>query len=153
MYHIRKKTLVNTDIKTVWRFISNPENLNKITPNEMDFLIISPVPDEMFNGLLIEYQIKIPFFGKRKWLTEIKHIVPMESFVDEQRIGPYQFWYHYHELQKVSNGVLIIDHITYSVPFGIIGKFLHKLLIRPLLSKIFAYRAVMFQKLLSSFSS
>ena len=150
MYHIKKETIVNADINTVWRFINNPENLNKITPNELDFSIVSPVSEGMFNGLLIEYQIRIPFFGKRKWLTEIKHIVPMESFVDEQRIGPYQFWYHYHELQKVSEGVLIIDHVTYSVPFGIIGKFLHRFLIRRILDKIFSHRAVMFQELLSS---
>jgi ligand-binding SRPBCC domain-containing protein len=43
----------------------------------------------------------IPFFGRRKWVAEMKYIREPFSFVDEQRVGPYKLWYHYHELFEV----------------------------------------------------
>ena len=103
----------------------------------------------MTNGLLIEYRIKIPLIGHQTWLTEIKHIRHMHSFVDEQRVGPYRFWYHYHELHDMGNGVRIIDDVTYVIPFGILGRCINFLVISKMLVKIFDYRAKMFEKILS----
>ena len=107
-----------------------PENLNRITPPELDFEIITDLPDEMLNGLIIEYRIGIPLLGKQGWLTEIKHIRPQHSFVDEQRVGPYQLWYHYHEITEVEDGVRFIDRVHYALPFGPLGALAHILYVR-----------------------
>ena len=48
------------------------------------------------------------------------------AFVDELRIGPYQTEIH--------------DRVTYVLPFGPLGNLLHPFLVKPQLSKIFAYR-------------
>jgi ligand-binding SRPBCC domain-containing protein len=150
MHRIHREQIVRTSLEQAWNFIKDPRNLNAITPDALDFEIISDVPPEMVNGLLIEYRIKIPFLGRQRWLTEIKHIRPMQSFVDEQRLGPYRFWYHYHELQDTGSGVKIIDDVTYAAPFGIIGRCVNFLIIRKMLEKIFNHRAEMFEKLLSN---
>ena len=101
----------------------------------------------MYNGLLIEYQIKIPWKGSQFWLTEIKHIRAEKSFIDEQRLGPYKFWNHYHEIRKERTHVVLIDHVTYEVPFGILGKLVHRLFLRKMLQKIFDYRELKIQEL------
>ena len=150
MYRIEREQEINTTIENAWDFIKTPGNLNRITPPELQFVIVSDVPDSMFNGLMIEYIIKIPFFGKRKWVAEIKHIREPFSFVDEQRAGPYKLWYHYHELVKLEKGILVIDKVYYEVPYGVLGKLLHFFIIKKILQRIFDYRAKKFSELFST---
>lgn len=140
MYELHQEQILNASFDEIWRFISHPANLNKITPPDLEFSIISDVPDEIHNGLLIEYDVKLPLLGKSKWITEIKHIVPGREFVDEQRIGPYKFWYHHHKIEEAKAGTKMTDHVTYQPPFGIIGKAVDALFIRGKLHDIFEYR-------------
>ncbi len=149
MYNLRKETLVTTDMEKAWDFIRNPGNLNLITPPDMAFEIVSELPDEMFEGMLVEYRVRIPVVGTRPWLSELKHIVPGRSFVDEQKIGPYKLWYHYHALEQVGDKIKFIDQVTYEVPYCIFGKMAHALFIRKTLERIFAYREERFKEIFS----
>ncbi|MFK5953945.1 MAG: hypothetical protein QM498_12860 [Desulfobacterium sp.] len=85
MYTIQRHQTVGATIEAVWGFISNLANLNGITPPSLAFEIRSPLPDKMFDGLLVEYQIKIPLWGRRTWLTEIKHIRPLLNQIFDYR--------------------------------------------------------------------
>jgi ligand-binding SRPBCC domain-containing protein len=149
MYTLYKETLVKTTPTKAWNFIRSPQNLDKITPDDMAFEIVSDLPDEMFEGMLVEYRVQIPFMGKQPWLSELKHIVSGKSFVDEQKIGPYKLWYHYHGLEQVGDHMKFIDRITYEVPFWVFGKMAHALFIRKTLERIFAVREEQFKALLS----
>ena len=140
MYTLEREQTVPAHLAEAWDFLKDPANLNMITPDDLHFQIISPVPSEMFNGLVIEYRIRIPFLGTQEWITEVKHIREMHSFVDEQRLGPYAFWYHYHELNEVEKGVKLIDRIYYEVPWSFAGRLLHKMVIRKTLDRIFDHR-------------
>jgi ligand-binding SRPBCC domain-containing protein len=140
MYTLIREQVLNTTLAAAWDFLKDPSNLNRITPADLEFHIVSTVPQEMYDGLIIEYRIKIPLIGVRKWLAEIKHIRQLHSFVDEQRIGPYLFWYHYHELVDQGETVKVIDRVFYEVPFGIAGKVLHHFFIRKTLERIFLFR-------------
>jgi len=140
MYSLHQEQYLNAPIEELWQFISHPANLNKITPPELDFTIVSDVPEVMRDGLLIQYDVKLPLLGHSEWVTEIKHIVPGKEFVDEQRIGPYNFWYHHHKLEETEKGTKMTDHVSYQPPFGPIGKVVNTLLIRSKLEEIFGYR-------------
>ncbi len=140
MYKLYQEQLLDTSADQLWQFISHPANLNKITPPELDFTIISEVPETMYNGLLIEYDVKLPLLGESEWITEIKYIIPGKEFVDEQRIGPYRFWYHHHKIEEMETGVKMIDQVNYVPPYGILGRIVNTLLIRSKLRDIFDYR-------------
>lgn len=140
LYTLEREQTVATDISQAWAFISRPENLNRITPEDMHFSIQSTVPEKMYNGLLIEYRIRLPLLGQQTWLTEIKHIREGQSFVDEQRIGPYALWYHYHEITETTDGIRFTDRVNYALPAGPLGRILHSLYIRQELERIFHYR-------------
>ena len=142
MYTIIQEQYVRGTLRNVWDFLKNPANLDRITPPDLQFHIISDVPEIMFDGLIVEYRIRIPGFGVRTWLAEIKHIREMHSFVDEQRIGPYRFWYHYHQIDQEQDRIKLTDRVYYEVPFGIFGRILHFLFIRRTLERIFHYRRV-----------
>ena len=140
LHTLSRTQVIQTDIDRAWKFISSPANLDKITPPDMPFEIISEVPQAMFNGLLIEYRVGIPLIGKQRWLTELKHIHEGHSFVDEQRIGPYKLWYHYHEITEVDGGVRFIDRVNYVMPFGPCGAVAHALYVKNQLKHVFDFR-------------
>ena len=140
IYRIQKEQIIDTDLETAWNFIRKPSNLNKITPDTLDFNIISDVPDAMYDGLLIEYKIGMPLIGRRSWLTEIKHVRDRHSFVDEQRIGPYKLWLHYHEIKEVEGGICFKDAVHYTMPCGILGEIVHSVYVKNQVKTIFDYR-------------
>lgn len=139
-YTLERKTRLEGSVEQCWEFLRTPANLNIITPPDLHFKILTDLPDEMYNGLLIEYSIRIPGMGSQKWLTEIKHIHENRSFVDEQRVGPFRFWSHYHLLTENEGAVDSLDKVTYIMPYGIIGRLIHTLFIRSTLDRIFDYR-------------
>jgi len=150
MYTLFREQLVNATLTDAWDLLKNPANLNLITPEDLQFKIISPVPREMFDGLIVEYRIQIPWFGERCWVAEIKHIRERHSFVDEQRLGPYRFWYHYHQIEEVNGGLKLTDRVYYEVPYGVFGRILHCGIIRKTLERIFDYRSEKLAELLQS---
>lgn len=150
IHHLRKEQIVATDLPTAWDFMRSPANLDRITPPDMRFEIVTDLPEEMYNGLLIEYRIGIPLIGKRTWLTEIKHVRDGRSFVDEQRAGPYKFWFHHHEIAPHPDGVLFSDHITYSLPMGPLGGIANYFYVRNQLEYVFEFRREAMERILGS---
>lgn len=150
IHQLTREQIIDTDLDIAWEFISSPKNLDTITPDDMPFEIITDVPETMYNGLLIEYRVGIPILGRQTWLTEIKHIRERHSFVDEQRIGPYKVWYHYHEITRHPKGVRFIDRVNYVIPCGPFGQLAYVLYVKKQLKHVFDYRDVAMRENLSN---
>ena len=88
-YQFHKQQKIRTTIDEIWNFISSPANLKEITPYYMGFDITTKnLPDKMYAGMVISYEVS-PLLGiKTTWVTEITHIIEKKYFVDEQRVGP-----------------------------------------------------------------
>lgn len=141
MYQLERELVLNTAAQDVWDFLANPRNLNELTPPDLQFEILTKLPERIYNGLTIHYAIGIPLFGRQRWLTEIKHIAEGRSFVDEQRQGPYRFWYHYHAVEPLAaHRTKMIDRVTYQLPFGLLGRVVHAVQVKKMLTDIFNYR-------------
>jgi len=146
---IYREQIVDANISEVWNFFSDPKNLNKITPNYLNFRILTEnLPSEIFQGLIIEYKVS-PFLKINfHWVTEITSVKKFEYFIDEQRFGPYKFWHHLHTFEPVGeNRVKIVDLVHYLPPYGIIGKLANYFVIYPRLNDIFNYRAKVIESL------
>lgn len=142
MIHVLETTqTLPIPVERAWDFFSDPRNLSRITPPELDFTIVSSLPPRIYPGMMIEYRVR-PLPGMRvHWLTEITHVEPGRRFVDEQRIGPYRVWHHEHHFRALDGaGVEMTDRVTYVLPFSPLGDLAHPLLVRPQLRKIFAFR-------------
>ena len=141
LYTFKKEQKISKSIIDVFDFFSKPENLSVITPNKMDFRILTPSPIEMKEGTLIDYTVKIMSFPIR-WRTLITKYDPPSMFIDQQLKGPYSMWHHTHLFEKINdNETLIKDVILYAVPFSFIGSITHSLYIKRDLEKIFDYRS------------
>lgn len=140
-YHLQRSQQLNCDLETAWEFFSSPYNLSKITPKEMGFVVLSDVKDKkMFKGMEINYTLT-PLFGiKTKWKTEITQVDEHKSFTDEQKRGPYKSWKHRHVFIPKENGVLMKDDLIYEMPFGILGKLVHSIIVGKKLQNIFDHR-------------
>ena len=149
MIHVLKaRQIVSADIQTCWTFFSNPKNLSTITPPELGFEVLSDLPDEIHEGMMIEYRVR-PLFGiPVSWLTEITHVRGPYYFVDEQRVGPYAVWHHEHYfVSRDDGGTELIDRVHYVMPFTPVSEVLHPLLVAPKLQAIFDYRTRAVEKL------
>ncbi|WP_341902900.1 SRPBCC family protein [Fluviicola taffensis] len=140
MYQLKRTQFIKTDLKTCWNFFSAPANLHVITPDYIDFRVLTAVPDEMYEGLIIRYTIRPILRIPLGWISEIKALRNEDYFIDEQRQGPYKLWHHEHHFKEVEGGVEMTDIISYRMPLGFIGRFVHWLFIRKQLEGIFDYR-------------
>lgn len=140
LYSIHTVQKLPISLDEAWEFISNPKNLEVITPKSMGFKTLSGDEKEMFAGQIIHYKIT-PLFGiSLQWVTEITHVQDKKFFVDEQRFGPYNFWHHKHFLKEIPGGVEMEDIVHYKVPMGILGQMAHPFLVKPKLEEIFSFR-------------
>ena len=143
VYQLKRQQKLPSSIGEVWEFISKPENLSKITPEAMEFRILTrELPDKIYPGMIISYRVRPLLRLKMNWVTEITHVEDNRYFVDEQRHGPYTLWHHEHFVESIDGGVLMTDIITYKPPGGILGGLANRLFIRRQLRQIFDYRFV-----------
>lgn len=140
LYQLHAKQALPVSKNEAWEFLSNPKNLKVITPEHMDFDILSEDGNSMFPGQIIQYRVKpFPFFST-KWVTEITHVRDGDYFVDEQRFGPYALWHHKHFLKEIPGGVEMEDVVDYKIPFGFMGRLAQTLFIKKQLETIFLFR-------------
>lgn len=139
MRKLLKESFVPYPVEEVFGFFSKPENLNLLTPESLQFRILTALPVEMKQGALIDYSIKlggIPF----RWRTEITAWEPPFRFIDTQLKGPYKVWIHEHTFAPSGTGTIVTDSVSYLAPGWIIEPLIHSFFIRGRLEHIFDYR-------------
>lgn len=128
-----------------WGFFSSPYHLNEITPDFFQVEIASPVPEEIYSGLLIAYQMRAVFGWPMAWLSEVCHCEPPRRFVYQQRVGPFAFFSHEVAVTPCPGGVEVADIVFYTMRWAWVGDCLHYCLIGPRLQRIFQRRAEVLQ--------
>lgn len=153
-YSLKTVQRIPVSLDKAWDFFSNPANLQKITPPEMGFAIVSQHHgDQMYAGQIIEYTVR-PLLGiPLYWMTEITHVQNRAYFVDEQRFGPYQLWHHQHHFKEIPGGVEMTDIVHYRLPLGVLGRFANWVMVGKKLQQIFAHRTQAVEALFGNWNS
>lgn len=140
-------TVLPLPVDQVFMFFANVENLERITPPELAFHIVTPTPIVIEEGTIIDFRLRlfgIPF----SWRTRIVQWQPNDQFIDEQISGPYSSWRHLHTFAQCEDGTQMTDRVEYCLPFRPAG-LLALPLVRRQLDRIFRYRASAIRLLLA----
>lgn len=132
-------TVLPGTVEEVFAFFADAENLQYITPPELAFQIVTPVPLVIKEGTIIDYRLRlygVPF----SWRTRIVQWQPNDQFIDEQVSGPYSSWRHLHTFSECEDGTRMTDRVEYRLPLRPAGS-LALPLVRHQLDRIFRYRA------------
>ena len=141
IHYLTREQIIPATLEQVWDYFSDPRNLDEMTPPDMRFRILTAPLPRMYEGQIVEYRVEFVRGLPALWLTEIAHVREPRYFVDEQRIGPYRFWYHEHKFEPVAGGTHMSDQVTYSIGFGPLGDLLNAIWIGRRLKRIFDFRA------------
>jgi len=137
-------TYLAAPVDTVWEFLTGPANLLEVSPPEFHLRLVEG-PERLSLGARITVQ-------GRRWAIpqKITNVVtvfePPCLLVDQQEQGPFGKFVHTHQLEAVSGGTRMLDHIEYEAPTGLLGLVLTESRIRRDLGAAFAYRAVRFSE-------
>lgn len=136
---LERKQIIQRPRDEVFEFFADAGNLERITPPELNFHIITLQPIDIKKGALIDYKLKlrgIPII----WKTEITQWNPPFDFVDSALKSPYKQWIHLHTFEEGENGETIMkDIVRYRLPFEPLGDIAH-FYVKKELAYIFDYR-------------
>jgi len=135
----RSEQFVQQPLEEVFKFFSQAENLQELTPPWLHFKILSVDPMPVRKGTLIRYSLRWRIFPIG-WTTEIIEWDPPHGFVDVQLKGPYNLWHHEHRFVAEASGTRIIDEVQYALPFGWFGRMAHALKVNKDVRSIFEFR-------------
>lgn len=148
MWHSVSKTMsLPLPVEEVFGFFADAGNLQRITPAELGFRILTSSPT-IGEGARIDYRLRlcgIPF----TWKTVITAWEPPHRFVDRQLRGPYKEWIHTHQFEPIPGGTLIGDDIRYRLPLSPLGEVAQPL-VRLQLERIFKFRQEAIRRILVS---
>lgn len=145
-HRIKESIWLPLSPEEVFPFFADVGNMQRITPRELHFRILNPLPIEMRQGAIVDYRLRlygIPF----SWRSVITQWDPPRRFVDEQVFGPYGMWVHTHNFWPDREGTVVEDDIMYRLPLHPLGEIAFPL-VRAELGRIMGYRRRMIRELL-----
>ena len=151
MFRFEQRQELSLSQKKAWNFFAQPQNLPRLTPKHLQFRLLHPLPEGMYSGLILRYQLS-PLMGIRvQGCTKIETIVPHEYFTDVQLQGPFKSWHHEHRFEKITETkTAVIDIVHYQLPAGALGKLLGGKLVKKQIEDLFEFRREALLKILAS---
>lgn len=136
---LERRQTIERPREEVFAFFADAGNLERITPPELNFQILTPQPIDIGRGTLIDYQLKLRGIPLT-WKTEITEWDPPHSFVDTALKSPYRQWIHRHRFSTGARGETVMEDIVrYRLPLEPLGDLAH-FYVRRELAYIFDYR-------------
>lgn len=142
---LEAEVVVPAPIEQVFGFFSEAQNLQRLTPESLNFEILTPQPIDIHPGALIDYRLKLMGVSFL-WQTEITVWEPGVRFVDVQRKGPYRLWEHEHRFTAQGGSTLMQDRLRYAVPGGPLEALVWRWFVRRRVEGIFEFRSQAIQE-------
>ena len=118
-----KSSYINCDIKSLFDFHTNTNNLTKITPPDIKVELLTK---DFKPGISQIMKIKsTKYFIPMLWEVKIEKLDEPNLLVDVAIKSPFAFWEHKHIFIKHENMCELKDVITFKIPFGILGNLLN----------------------------
>lgn len=124
----------------LFEFFLEPENLETITPDRLNFQVLEAEPHPPREGTVIHYKLRLRGIPLR-WTSEISDFESGRYFTDTMIEGPYNRWEHIHTFETIDGHTVMGDQVYYELPYGWLGTMAHTLFVKRDLKHIFRHRA------------
>ena len=138
---------VPVPLDRVFGFFSDPRNLPRLMPPELDARVLSidPAPPaRLGTEITLSVRLLPPLPVRTPWIARIVELVPGSHFADVQVKGPFRSWRHRHGFEASArdgkDGTIVRDEVEFDVGFGVLGAAAARLLVGPRLEATFAER-------------
>src|SRR5258705_8410731 len=130
----------------VFAFFADPRNLTRVTPRSGGFRWVTPPPPMLAASAVLEFRTRMLGVSLR-WRVFVREYDPPYRFVDAQLWGPFARWEHRHRFLEGPEtetgsvpGTWVEDRVTYSLPWGPLGRAAHALCAGRRIAALFAFR-------------
>src|SRR3954452_14967448 len=129
--NFRRQVHIDASPVSVFHFHERTDALKILTPPWEKSRIIQAAPNlKPGSRAIIEAPLLLGIW-KTTWIAEHTAYDPPRMFEDTQISGPFRSWRHRHIVEADGDGSLLIDDISFEVPFGLPGRLVSPLLIIP----------------------
>ena len=126
MHSLKTSVTLPLGIEKTFGSFADASNLERITPGELCFRILTPQPIKITEGTEIDYRLHL--YGlPLNWRSRITNWSPPDCFVGEQIQGPYSLWVHTHRFYEQNGSTTITDEILYQLPLWPFGEVVYPL--------------------------
>jgi ligand-binding SRPBCC domain-containing protein len=132
------RSVIRTTPQWLFAFHELPDAFLRLVPPGEKIRVLHTAPT-LHAGNRTIVDIRIAFLYVR---FESLHTAydPPHSFEDQQVRGPFRSWRHHHTVEPHPDGAVLIDDIEYTPPFGLLGRLIDPIVIKPRLRRVFAFR-------------
>lgn len=146
-FSLRFESQIQASVNELWQFHSSAEALLVLTPPKKAAEFLT---DDLRVEPGVIQKVKVRQFGiPMVWTAKIESTRPPEEFVDIALKSPFKKWRHTHCFADSAGKPILRDEITYTMPFGPLGRLLNSLLVERDLINLFEFRH---QKTIEHFS-
>jgi ligand-binding SRPBCC domain-containing protein len=170
-HRFRFEQWVPVPLADVFRFFSDPANLPRIMPPELDARLVgvsavpppAPAPPRtdapdgpaaagVGSEIVVSVRL-VPFLPVRVlWVARITEFQANHHFADIQAKGPFRRWEHRHEFEAAARdgreGTLVRDVLEYEIGFGALGRVAQRLFVGGQMKRTFEHRQRTLERLL-----
>jgi ligand-binding SRPBCC domain-containing protein len=130
----------------VFEFFCQPAHLLRVAPPDLNMRLIEAPPR-------LQLGARVVVQGQRwgvpqRIVSEVTRFTPDVAITQEQRDGPFRRWVHTHRFEVVPGGTLVLDHVEFEPPGGILGLVITAAAVERDLAWLFGYRREQLQLLL-----
>ncbi len=140
MKHVfEKRTRIPAPAAKVYAWHESPDAFEKLIPPG-EPVKIADRGQGIRDGSRVVLEVG-PFPFRRKWVAEHRDCIAGRQFRDVQVQGPFKSWEHTHlVMPDGSRASVLVDHVEYELPFGVIGDKLLAGIVRRKIESMFEYR-------------
>jgi ligand-binding SRPBCC domain-containing protein len=133
-----RSVLLSAPAPEVYAFHEDPRNIVKISPSSLRVEKVECSVPARVGG---EFRLRVSQFGlPMEWIGYWDKAEPFCRLVDGARKSPFRHWRHHHLFSEASGGTLMTDRVEYALPFGLLGRFLDRTVMRVVFAVMFAAR-------------
>jgi len=133
-----KTTLVHCSPEQLFAFHERPDAFALLTPPWEPVRVVERHGAGLEAGARLLLEVRVAGLPLRWSAVHVACERP-RLFVDEAQSGPFRRWRHEHRFEPHPEGALLVDHVDFELPFGLLGR-LGLPLVRRRLERMFNYR-------------